>query len=98
MSQLYYTPPNDLAFEQVKEAAMQLWAERYPEETSPNYAKEKIDRIKDIENVGDNFMYIVGMFDEENQMLLSQKIPPATRKLIRDRLIDGGADEHTIIF
>jgi len=33
MSKLYYTAPSDEIFNEVKQASIDLWTERYPEDT-----------------------------------------------------------------
>lgn len=96
--ELYYCSPDDDIFAELKQKAIELWVERYPEETSPHYASEKVERIKDLQNIEDNFMYIVAMFDINNQGLLAQKLSSETRKAIRDRMIDGGTPRHLIFF
>lgn len=98
MSQLYYTAPNDEQFNELKQKAMELWVERYPETTSPHYAREKVSKIEDIANVSDNFMYIVAMFDQDNQALLAEKLSTETRQSIKDRMINGGQPEYLIAF
>ena len=70
MSQLYYTKPSDECFEEVKQAAIDVW-NTYDNEYG--YATEKINGIKDIKNVSDNLMYIVAMFDQNNQSKLAEK-------------------------
>ena len=97
-AKLYYTPPTDEIFEEVKRASINLWIERYPEETSPDYAKEKTDRIKDWQNIGDNLMSLVAMFDNSNMVLLAQKLSPEAQLAIRERMIDGGSSEEYIPF
>lgn len=97
-AKLYYTPPSDEQFNELKKAAIELWTTRYPEETSPFYAKEKVDRIKDIQNVSDNFMYMVAMFDSENQRILAANLSEPTRKAVRDRMIAGGNAEFMVPF
>ena len=77
---------------------MDLWVERYPEETSPFYAKEKTDRIKDWQNVGDNLMSLVAMFDIHNQRLLANKLTDEAKWAIRERMIDGGNLPEYIVF
>lgn len=85
MSQeLYYTPPTDSIFEEMKKLAIDIW------NTYDNtywYADEKINKIKDIENVWDNFMYILAMFDCNNQSTLRDNASPELLKAIVDRLI-----------
>lgn len=87
MPNLYYTPPTDEQFNEVKEKAIELWSIMGDE---PSYSEKKIARIKDIENISDNFMYMVAMFDVGNQGRLAEKLSEETRKAIRERMIDGG--------
>ncbi len=98
MTQLYYTPPTDEQFNELKEKAMELWKEVDSDNDKFGYATEKINRIKDIENVSDNFMYMVAMFDQGNQALLAYKLSEDTRKEIRERMIDGGMELYYIPF
>lgn len=95
MTKLYYTPPSEEAFTEVKEKAIEIW--RGYDDTH-GYPSEKIKRIKDIQNVGENFMYIVAMFDQDNQRNLARLLSEPTRKAIRERMIDGGHPEYMIVF
>lgn len=88
MSKLYYTPPSQEQFEELKEKAIELW-NTYDD--TYGYATEKINRIKDIQNIQDNFMYIISMFDIPNQRKLAEKLSDETCKSIRERMLDGGA-------
>ena len=92
---LYYTPPSDLQFNELKQAAIEIWSGMGSE---PSYSDEKIGCIKDIENVGDNFMYMVAMFDIHNQRKLAGKLSDETRKAVRDRMIAGGTLEEYVTF
>ena len=94
-AKLYYTAPSDEMFDELKAKAMEVW-QGYDNEYG--YATEKIDRIKDIGNVKDNFMYMVSMFDQDNQRKLAEKLSPDTRRAVRDRMIDGGNPEDLIPF
>lgn len=87
MSELYYTPPTDEQFEEVRRCAMEIW-NTY--DNTYGYVDEKVNQIKDIQNVGDNFMYMVAMFDDDNQKKLSNMVSAETRKAICDRIKDGG--------
>ena len=91
MTKLYYTPPTDEQFNELKEKAIEIWSTMGDE---PSYSQEKIGRIKDIENVGDNFMYIVAMFDQNNQQKLSDKLENETRGAVAERIKDGGAPDY----
>ncbi len=98
MAELYYTPPTDDLFIELKEAAMELWKEVDSDNDKYGYATEKVNRIKDIQNVSDNFMYIVAMFDDNNQRKLANKLGSETRTAIRERMIDGGTPEFLVPF
>lgn len=95
MSYLYYTPPKEEEFNELKKAAMEIWGTY---DDTYGYATEKINQIKDLKNVGDNFMYIVAMFDFENQKILAKKLSSETCEAIRDRMIDAGNPEWYIPF
>ena len=95
MTKLYYTPPADKHFDEVKKAAIQLW-QTYDDEFG--YASEKVKRIQDIKNVEDNFMYMVAMFDPSNQRKLSDLLTDDTKFEIRNRMIDGGHPLELIYF
>lgn len=93
MSNLYYTAPSDTAFEEVKSASIEVWSEK---SDLGSYRTEKIDQIKDIKNVGDNFMYMIAMFDSGNQRKVVEKLGEETKQAVRERMIDGGNDEQII--
>ena len=87
LSDLYYTAPENCYFNELRDAAIKIW-ESYGFET--DYAQSKINRIVDLENVSDNFMYIVAMFDMPNQRRLSEMISDGCRDAVCMRLIAGG--------
>lgn len=95
MTRLYYTPPTNEIFNELKEAAIELW-QTYDYEFGD--ATKKVNSIKDITNVQDNFMYMVAMFDMGNQRKLSALLSEETRKAIRERMIEGGNEEQYIVF
>lgn len=95
MTKLYYTAPTDKQFNELKEKAIEIWSTMGDE---PSYSQEKIDRIKDIGNISDNFMYMVAMFDIHNQARLADMLTSETRKAVRERLVDGGASSEYIVF
>lgn len=97
-AKLYYTPPRQELFEAVKRRAMELWKEIDTDNETFGYATEKINQIKDIENVGDNFMYMVGTFDIHNQRLLANRLQQETREAIKERMIDGETPREYIVF
>lgn len=95
MENLYYQAPSDEMFNEVKEKAIEVW-QSY--DNYFGYADEKVGRIKDIKNVGDNFMYMVAMFDSSNQLELSLRLKSETKKAIADRMVAGGTPPEYIVF
>ena len=93
MTKLYYEAPTDEIFNEVKKASMDLWTERYPEATSPFYAKEKVSEIEPLQNISDNVMSIIARFDQTNMRYLAEKLSPEARQALKDRMIDGGSNE-----
>lgn len=98
MSELYYTPPEDDIFNEVRDEAIELWREVDTDNDQYGYASGKINRIKDLENVQDNLMYIVAMFDMGNQEILANRLSTAARQAIRERMVAGGSPEMYIVF
>lgn len=84
---LYYTAPSDEHFEEVKAKAIEIW-KTYDD--TYGYATEKVERIKDIRNVSDNFMFIIAMFDHNNQSKLASMLSPECKEEVNKRMIDGG--------
>jgi hypothetical protein len=80
---LYYTAPSDEVFEEIRQAAIRLW-QTYDNQFG--YVDEKVNAIKDIANVGDNWMYMVAMFDDQNQGKLFATLKPETVALIREAI------------
>ena len=95
MPRLYYTPPSDEIFEEVKTKSIEVWSEK---NSHPSYIDEKVDKIKSMENIEDNVMYIVAMFDEENMKLLADKLSTEAKTAIRGRMINGGCPDYLIPF
>ena len=61
-------------FNIIKQTAIELWKEIDTDNDKYGYATEKINRIKDLENIKDNFGYIINMFDYKNQWKLLDKL------------------------
>lgn len=97
-TRLYYTPPSDEIFNEVKEKCMRLWEIVDTDNDQFGYATEKKNRIKDIPNVQDNVMYMVAMFDIHNQRKLANILSLEARHAIRDRMVDGRNPDHLIAF
>lgn len=96
MSKLYYTEPTDQLFNELKAQAMFMWKMIDTDNDKYGYATEKINLIKHIPNISDNFMSIFAMFDINNQRRLAMILSEECKKAINDRLIDGGATEYLI--
>lgn len=95
MKNLYYTPPTDEIFSEVKEKAIQIWLSY---EIIGDGIREKVVNLKKLENITDNFMYIVALFDSNNQARLAAKLSDEARFAVRQRLIAGGAETNLIFF
>lgn len=93
MDNLYYKPVTDDTFQEIKDAATAIW-NTYEDP----YRTEKIERIKDINNIKDNGMYMVAMFDMDNQRKLASLLSKEAKQEIRERLVAGGSPEYLIIF
>lgn len=91
MSNLYYIAPEQELFDEVKKAAMKIW--RGYDDTY-GYATEKIDSIKDLENIEDNLMCMVSMFDIMNQAQLALALSVEANNAIFDRLVAGGMEPY----
>lgn len=95
MERLYYTPPSDEIFEEVREKAIEVWESLG---AHPSYLEEKVGRIKEIGNVKDNVMYVVSMFDHHNQGNLALRLSPEAREALRERMEEGGQPSYLIPF
>ena len=91
---LYYTAPTDEAFADMKAACLEVWGQY--KDSAGGYMDEKVARIKDITNVQDNFMFMLAMFDEDNQRKVIKLLQDHTCAAVRDRLRDGGNSPHHI--
>ena len=86
---LYYEAPPQEQFENMKKKAIELWQTVFKENGSAKiYQEEKINNIKDIDNVRDNFMFMFAMFDPFKQARLFGALNEQTRKAVVDRLDD----------
>lgn len=79
----YYDPLSPTAFEEVKKIACEIW-QSYDD--TYGYASEKISKIKGINNIADNGMYIIAMFDLDNQRKMSNMLTDNTKYEIFQRL------------
>ncbi len=81
---LYYTPPSDEIFNEIKQAAMTTWRVMHDDEYG--YVTEKIDRIKDLQNVKDNYMYMIAMFDLSGRKYLLSMLTPEARQRVLETI------------
>lgn len=78
-TELYYTAPPVDIFNDIKNNAIIIW-NGYDD--TYGYASEKVDAIKDLRNVRDNYMYMVAMFDQDNIDKLLALVQPDTKARI----------------
>lgn len=79
----YYDAPSDEIFNEIKTAAIEIW-QTYDDEFG--CATQKITKVNSLENVRDNWGYIVGMFDWNNQQKLVAKLSPEARAKVMEWL------------
>jgi len=75
----YYKAPPESVFEDIKTNAIKIW-DTY--DNTYGYRDEKVNRIKDLENISDNAWFIVAMFDKSNTIKLLNMVRPETGKMI----------------
>lgn len=79
----FYTAPPQHIFEEIKQKSIEIW-KTYNDEFG--YATEKINSIKDIENIKDNAWYIVAKFDNNNREKLVLSLSTEARTMLLDVL------------
>lgn len=80
---LFYTPPKDEYFNELKEACIKFWKtfdDRF------GYSTEKIDSIKDLPNKDSNFMMMIQMIHPISRKLIVNLLSLETRNEISMRL------------
>lgn len=92
-AKLYYIAPSDATFEEMKKACIEQWSTH---DNTHGYVEEKVNRIKDIKNVQDNFVYMFAMFSIDGQQGLVRRLSDDTKNDLRARLVDGGNEEWYI--
>ena len=73
---LYYSAPSEESFLDMKSTCIGFWEEM---DNTYGYVDEKVSRIKNIENIQDNFMFIFAMFDHINQFHVLNRLKPQTK-------------------
>lgn len=91
MENLYYKAPPNEAFEEMKKAAIEVWGQYA--DSPGGYMDEKVARIENIQNVSDNFMYMLAMFDQGNQRQVIFRLSEPTKDAVRERMVAGGNPE-----
>ncbi len=86
---LYYTPPSDEQFDEMKLVCARAW---YEIADHIGYAHDKVERIINLQNIRDNFMHMLAMFDMKNQRKVSYRLSADTLEEVNKRLVDGGSD------
>jgi len=80
---LYYTAPKESVFKDLKKSAIKIW-QTY--DNQYGYVDEKVNKLKDLKNIADNFMFILAMFDSNNQQKVSKLVKKETWEAIEKRL------------
>jgi F0F1-type ATP synthase gamma subunit len=75
----YYTAPSQEIFEDIKTASINI---RNTYDDEYGYASEKIARVESMDNIQDNALCIIGMFDIHNQLKLLQAVELPTKQYI----------------
>ena len=91
---LFYTPPKDEYFEELKSLCIRFWEvyeefHLFSEEAQRimnEYKQSKINQIKDLKNEGSNFSYMVQMIHQNTRGLLAKHLSLETRNEISMRL------------
>ena len=93
---LYYTPMSNDVFQEVKQNCFSLW--KVIDTDNYGYAEEKQVRIVNLENIQDNGMTMVAMFDICNQKKLSNMLSEKANSEISQRLAAGGTPTEINVF
>lgn len=91
METLFYKPPSDEHFEEVRQFSIRMRQES-------KFNQDKIDFLNSLDNVGSNFIMMVQKLDMVNQARLAHEISNECSVAIYERLISGGWDSRIIPF
>ena len=94
-NRLYYTPPTQALFDELKEKCIEIW-QTYDD--TYHYVTNKVNHLKGLHNISGNFMDMIGMFDMMNQEILAEKLSEECSTAIRERMLEGGTDPKYIVF
>jgi hypothetical protein len=85
---IYDTAPPDDVFAEVRNRARQYWFDNF--DNTHGYVTGKVERIDGIENHDDNYLFILNMFDHENERRCISSMSKKTRTWIRKSKIAKG--------
>jgi hypothetical protein len=90
---LFYTPPKDSNFEELKKACIKFWTICF-EKDGTDYIEEKVNRIKDLKNEGPNFISMVQMIHPNSRILIAKLLSYETRYEVSRRLYGSGSEDE----
>ena len=103
IKELYYKPPKDKCFEELKQACIRFWSsfpefhlwDEKQEQLEREYIQSKIDEIKDLKNEGSNFVSMVQMIHPISREVIARLLSVETRHAVSIRLYgwEDGWDE-----
>jgi hypothetical protein len=70
---------DDKLFNELRDGAIEIWSNY---DDTYGYASEKINKVKSLSNVGDNWGTFIGMFDIHNQRKLYDRVSKGGQVLI----------------
>ena len=94
-TKLYNTAPSNKVFKDLQNAAINVYIEL---DMHPSYTDEKIQKVKDMKNIRDNFTSIVAEFSENNWISLRNKVSAETSREIFNRLQSVCSNKANEIF
>jgi len=90
---LFYTPPKDSVFDELKRACLKFWTVCFKEDGS-DYVDEKVNRIKNLENEGSNFISMVQMIHPNSRILIAKQLSYKTKYEVSRRLYGSGSEDE----
>ena len=79
----YYEPLSQDVFKELKEACIKEWKKH---DNTYGYVDEKVDRIKNLENISDNGLYMLAMFDSSGQASIKNTLGQKALEEINERI------------
>lgn len=89
--ELFYTPPKDEYFNELKKICIRFWEVNFKDET--DYLKEKVNRLLSLKNEGANFSYMVQMIHPISRKVIAKSLSLETRNEISMRIHGWGEDD-----